>query len=218
MLPRVVGLMPTFNRPEMAHRAAHFFLAQDYPGQHDLIVYDDGNQKFEPCAECAPQLRLVRHAWLKLPAKRNKMISDDGDRDALYVTWDDDDYHGPSRISRQVEAITAGGSHVQACLLRPTLYYNSLTHEVATSTWISDGTLAFTWDCWQRYGGYEEQVDPGSGRLFAERRVREIVQLDGELDYCVIVHAGQRHTPPAFNPLDFSGAPISADELRERLR
>lgn len=217
MSPRVVGLMPTFNRPEMAHRAAHMFLAQDYPGQRDLIVYDDGDQKFEPCNTCAPHLRLVRSSWMRLPEKRNKMIADDGDRDAIFVTWDDDDYHGPSRISRQVEAITAGSSRIQACILRPTLYYNSITHEVAVSTWLSDGTLAHTWDCWQRNGGYPTQRDPGSGWEFCNRIKREIIEIDGELDYCVIVHAAQRHTPPAFNPMDFSPASISADELRERL-
>jgi glycosyltransferase involved in cell wall biosynthesis len=216
-LPRVVGIMPTYNRPGMAHRAVHLFLEQDYEGDGLLLVYDDGERKFEPCSTCRSKIDLVQHDKLELPVKRNRMIERDSDPHAIYVNWDDDDYHGPGRVRRQVEAITSAPPWMQACILRPTLYYNSLSGELATSNWLSDGTIAHTFDFW-RLGAYTPGIDPGCGRRFVQPRMKEIVTIDGDLDYCVVVHADQRHTPPAFGPPDFTAAPVGVEWITERLR
>lgn len=215
--PRAIGLMPTYNRPEMAHRAVHLFLEQDYDGDKHIIVYDDGEWQFEPCSSCRDNIDLVRHDRLKLPVKRNLMIERSADTAAVYITWDDDDYHGPTRIRRQVKAIASTAPEIGACILRPTLYYNSITRELATSNWLSDGTIAHTYDFWLKRP-YNDQVDPGSGMKFVYPRMKEIVTIDAELDYCVVVHAAQRHSPPAFGPPEFGVAPIDADVMDRLLR
>jgi len=211
VLPRVVGLLPTYNRPEMAHRAAHLFLEQDYTGPMTLLVFDDGEHPAEFCAGCEPQIKVVHHARITLPRKRNAMMELVGDEAAIYFLWDDDDYHGPRRVSRQI----AGMGSSLACILRPTLYYNAITGEVKTSSWISDGTVAFTWNFWKRRQ-FDERIDPGSGFRFV--RHHEVIEIPGELDYVVVVHEGQRHTPPAFGLPDFTDAPVDAAWADSRLR
>ena len=210
-LPRVVGLMPTYNRPEMAHRAMHLFLEQDYGGQMTLLVFDDGETPTTDCSRCRSEIKIVSHARMRLPAKRNAMMEYVGDPDAFYFMWDDDDYHGPGRISRQVDQLV----YHPACLLRPTLYYNSISNELVRSSWVSDATIAYSWDFWRKRAF--DDVDPGSGGRFVWKRP-EMVEIDGELDYMTVVHPGQRHTPPAFGLPDFFAAPVPASWAAERLR
>lgn len=211
-LPRVVGLMPTYNRPAMAHRAAHLWLEQDYAGPMTLLVFDDGETPAEFCSSCIPRIEVVHHARRTLPRKRNAMMELVGDEDAIYFLWDDDDYHGPGRVSRQVETLTT--SRAPACIMRPTLYYNSINGDLKSSNWTSDATVAFTWDFWNRHR-FNEYVDPGSGIIFV--RHHGVVVIPGELDYCVVVHAGQRHSPPAFGPPDFADAPVDVAWIASRL-
>ena len=211
-LPRVVGLLPTYNRPDMAHRAMHLFLEQDYGGPMHLLVFDDGEQRVAGCAACRPQVELVNVPRMKLPAKRNAMMEHVADSSAFYFMWDDDDYHGPQRVARQVDVLVFHA----ACLLRPTLYYNAITDELRVSTWISDATIAYHWDFWQRRRFFEG-IDPGSGYHFVTGRA-DVFEVPGQLDYMTVVHAGQRHTPPAFGPPEFTPAPVDSDWARDRLR
>ena len=218
MLPRVVGLLPTYNRPELAHRAAHLFIEQGYGGRLHLLVFDDGELPVpRPCSTC--DFELVRHARVNLPTKRNRMMAHVSDPDAIYVMWDDDDYHGPARVRRQVEALAE--AEADACVLRPTLYYNQATRELRRSAWLSDATVAFRWNFWLAMA-FDESRDPGSGRSFIRRshlvNQPTIVEIDGELDYITVVHPGQRHTPPEFNSIDFTEAPVGPEFADARLQ
>ena len=216
-MKRVVGLLPTYNRPAMAHRAAHLWLEQDYAGPKTLLVFDDGEDPATFCPSCEPHIKIVHHARTTLPHKRNAMMGLVGDEDAIYFAWDDDDYHGPGRVRRQVEALMGAPSGVGACLMSPMLYYNEVSGELKLSTWRSDGNIAYTFDYWNRRN-YDERVDPGSGWRFLAGRDHEIVAIAGELDCITVAHAGQRHTPPAFGLPDFTDAPVSAEWAAERLR
>lgn len=211
--PLAVGLMPTFNRPEMAHRAMHMFLGQDYRGPSQLVVFDDGDAPAATCGVCAQHVQIVRCNRMNLPAKRNAMMDYVANPNAIYFMWDDDDFHGSRRVSRQIAALEEGFG---GCLMRPTLYYNAITEDIRVSMWISDATIAYRWEFW-RTRSFFEHVDPGSGHMFVSGR-HDLVELHGELNYCTVVHAGQRHTPPAFGPPDFTDAPVSASWIKERLR
>lgn len=209
--PRAVAIMPTKDRPEMAHRAVHMFLEQDYPGEKHLLVFDDGAVPMQKCGECHDRFEYVRCDLMNLPKKRNAMMAHVNDPQAVYFLWDDDDYHGPYRMVTQVPAVEWHG----AVLLRPTLYFNSITDDLRMSRWISDGTVAYAWEFWSRRR-FNEKTDPGSGHLFVTHP-RLVEQIPGDTHYMVVVHAGQRHTPPAFSPPDFTEAPLPASWARERL-
>ncbi len=216
-LPRAVGLMPTRNRPQMAHRAVHLFLEQVYEGEKHLVVFDDGDVGIETCPSCTGRFELVvRPRDTLLPRKRNAMMSHVDDQEAVYFLWDDDDYHGPDRIQRQVPIVI---NH-PICIMRPTLYYSSITEELVVSRWLSDATAAFTWEYWRRVGGFNERVDPGSGRAFCTppRAFGLVAEIQGLFDYMAVVHSGQRHTPPAFGEPDFTACPLPSSWAKQRLR
>jgi hypothetical protein len=99
------------------------------------------------------------------------------DPEAIYFMWDDDDYHGPGRIRRQVEALTSAQASIGACLMTPMLYYNQVARELRLSTWRSDGNIAYRFSYWYRRN-YDERVDPGSGWRFLSGRDHEIVTID----------------------------------------
>ncbi len=209
--PRAVAIMPTKNRPQMAHRAVHLFLEQVYEGDRHLVVFDDGDVQVESCPSCSRRFELVRSEPMNLPKKRNAMMEHVADERAIYFMWDDDDYHGPDRFRRQVPVVM---NH-QACILKPTLYYNSITHDLRVSRWLSDATVAYRWNFWAARR-FDERLDPGSGRMFCERR--NVEEIPGAFDYITVVHSGQRHTPPAFGEPDFTEAPVPAAFASDRLR
>ena len=210
--PCAVGIMPTLNRPQMAHRAAHLFLEQIYDGPRRLVVFDDGEGGVETCGSCAGRFELQVVPKCSLPKKRNDMMEYVADQSAIYFLWDDDDYHGPDRLRRQVPMVM---NH-PACIMRPTLYYNSVTDDLRVSNWISDATVAYTWSFWRKRGGFDERIDPGSGLRFVS--AREVEQIPGAFDYITVVHRGQRHTLPAFGPPDFIDAPVPSTWAQQRLR
>lgn len=200
----------------MAHRAVHLFLEQDYAGPRHLVAFDDGEQQLVTCATCEGHVEVVRHERVNLPTKRNRMMAHVRDLDAIYFMWDDDDYHGPGRVRRQVEALRDS----EACILRPTLYYNQIAGDVRVCSWVSDATVAYRWSFWERRP-FDEHTDPGSGYRFVCMSMDnppKLVELHGELDYVTVVHAGQRHSPPAFGPPHFTEAPVDAAWVEDRLR
>ena len=97
--PCAVGIMPTRNRPQMAHRAIHLFLEQDYEGPRRLVVFDDGDVGLDICFQCEGRFELKVVPKCSLPKKRNDMMEYVADQGAIYFLWDDDDYHGPDRAS-----------------------------------------------------------------------------------------------------------------------
>jgi hypothetical protein len=92
--------------------------------------------------------------------KRNLVAHEtDGD---LLVQWDDDDWYGPSRLSRQVGPVVAGRADLTAIqkswladlddgrFFRRRVLPRTVTHALAL------GTLAFTTDVWRRSRRYPD--------------------------------------------------------------
>lgn len=211
--PRVVALMPTKNRPQMAHRSIHLFLEQKYEGEKHMLVFDDGAVPIDYCAGCRDHFEHVRCSSMNLPRKRNRMMEHVRDKFAIYFLWDDDDWHGPFRLAAQVPAVI----HHRACIIRPTLYYNSITNDLRTSNWISDATAAFDWDFWSKRR-FNEHHDPGSGRLFVTKPQPVAEVSHGLYEYMAVVHRGQRHSPPAFGEPDFRHTSLPASWAQKVLR
>lgn len=222
MATRAICLMATHNRPAMARRAFHAFLAQRYAGPATLFVYDDGDDRFERCSCTAPDrdVVLVRHPRLSLPAKRNAMmgVALALDEDAMFAVWDDDDWHGPDRLQLQLDALLAHPD-ADACLLRPfTLYRQGsrATHLALASD--ADATLAFWARMWRRTP-WDERVDPGSGpaMIRAQRRER-LVRVDASETYVVVRHDAHRTSAPSTSGRCWVASPLGADDVEARLR
>jgi O-antigen biosynthesis protein len=112
-LPLVTAIMPTRNRPDFAQQAVRYFLDQDYPAR-ELLVLEDGAS---PLAGRLPDDPRIRHVVTGLPARSIGAMRNEACRLArgeIVAHWDDDDWYGPERISRQVAAIRSGEADITA--------------------------------------------------------------------------------------------------------
>ncbi len=112
-LPLVTAIMPTRERPEFALQAVRYFLAQDYPNK-ELVVLEDGTPTLAGRLPDDPRIRYVATgvARRSIGAMRNEACRlAHGD---IVAHWDDDDWYGPERLTRQVAAIRAGEADITA--------------------------------------------------------------------------------------------------------
>ena len=111
--PLVTAIMPTRERPDFAVQAVRYFLAQDYQNK-ELLVLEDGRPSL---AGRLPDDPRVRHIATGAPARSIGAMRNEACRLArgdIVAHWDDDDWYGPERITRQVAAIRAGFADITA--------------------------------------------------------------------------------------------------------
>ena len=112
-LPLVTAIMPTRERPEFALQAVRYFPAQDYANK-ELVVLEDGTPSLAGRLPDDPRIRYVATgaAPRSIGAMRNEACRlAHGD---IVAHWDDDDWYGPERLTRQVAAIRAGEADITA--------------------------------------------------------------------------------------------------------
>jgi hypothetical protein len=217
--PRVVGLLATRNRPDAAHRAAHLFFEQDYRGPKTLLIFDDGDvgSRFVPCPDLI-EADIVYHAHAELPAKRNQMVEYVDDPDAIYVVWDDDDYHGPGRLRRQVQALLQV-PQAGACLIRPVLYYDAEMRSLWRCAHAFDATIAFRHAFWLLRPWEEDQGMASGHRFVINRGDAAYVNVDGQLDYVVVWRRQHALDQPDLNDAsNYAPAPVHASTIERLLR
>ena len=120
-LPLVTAIMPTRERPEFALQAVRYFLAQDYPNK-ELVILEDGTPALAGRLPDDPRIRYVASeaARRSIGAIRNEACR--LARGDIVAHWDDDDWYGPERLTRQVAAIRAGEADITA--LRGSLMFD----------------------------------------------------------------------------------------------
>lgn len=180
------------------------FFDQRYEGPKTLLVYDDSDTPFQLPADLPVHDSIVvHHEPLHLGVKRNRMLAHavTQDPNAIYIVWDDDDYHGPTRILRQVEALLAA-PNADACLFCPLLVYNTLSKRLHRAKQANvdgmklrvgaDGTIALRRRLWVRLPLDETTTVDGVNegwRWLAEPHDR-VIAIPAKLDYVVIRHGG----------------------------
>ena len=162
--PRVSCVMPTYNRRDFVERSIRLFLAQDYPNR-ELLIVDDGEDEIAdlvPPGGSVRQLRLPRRTTI---GEKRNLAAEAADGEVL-VQWDDDDWYGPTRLSRQLGPLVAGHADLTAIqkswlvdldtgrFFRRQVLPRRLTDALAL------GTLALTTDLWRRSRRY-----PAASRL-----------------------------------------------------
>src|SRR5688572_22799316 len=101
--PLVSCVMPTCNRRQFISQSVWYFLRQDYDPK-ELIVIDDGEDRIADLLPKDDRIRYVRlDRRMPLGAKRNLACS--VSQGAFVAHWDDDDWIGHDRLSRQVRAL-----------------------------------------------------------------------------------------------------------------
>ena len=203
--PLVSCLMPTADRRAFVEQSIWYFLRQDY-GPRELIVIDDGDEDVARLIPRDERIRYVRLAGRRpLGAKLN--LGCEQTRGELIAHWDDDDWIGPDRLSRQVAALAGADACGLAGLLTYQLETGRAWRQGAQAP--SPGTLLYRRELWSRRPFRED-----AGRdadLVPEGEIRAL--SDGDF-YIALIHAGNagRRVVPGS---DWTPAPLAA--VSERL-
>jgi glycosyltransferase involved in cell wall biosynthesis len=161
-LPLVSCLMPTAGRPQFAAQAIRCFQRQTWSNR-ELLIVDDGTPGVAELAAADPRIRYFRLGRrLTTGAKRNLACSQaQGD---LLIQWDDDDWHGPERIARQVMPILGGQADITG-LSDPVFFdlqqweFWKCSRQTLALYWLEGifcGTIAFRREIFRRQSIYPD--------------------------------------------------------------
>ncbi len=157
-LPLVSCIMPTRGRPGFVARAIAYFRRQDYPHRELIIVHEDDADLPDDIA--GPDVRVVKTAQRSIGGKRNEAIG--AARGAIIAQWDDDDWHGDQRLTRQVAPIVRGLADITGLneLLFMVIHaaeFWAVSRALFRRMFVGDvagGTLVFRREVWRRSGPY----------------------------------------------------------------
>ena len=113
MPPHLSAIMPTADRRRFVPAAIAQFLAQTERNA-ELVILDDGADSIADLIPADPRIRYHREESRRvLGDKRNRLC--ELARGEIVVHWDDDDWHAPDRLARQVAALEASGTAICGC-------------------------------------------------------------------------------------------------------
>jgi glycosyltransferase involved in cell wall biosynthesis len=184
-------IMPTANRPHFVAQAIRCWARQTYPDR-ELVILDDGVTPVPEEAAALPGVRLHRAPpGMSLGAKRNLLCElAQGD---VIAHWDDDDWHGPERLSHQFAALEAGAEVVGA---RDLAFYAPLAAEAwrfqrqpQDGPGLCGGTLMYRRKGWARapFADRCSGEDEAFVRAQPSGALRDL-PLDGH--YIAVLHRG----------------------------
>jgi len=161
--PLVSCIMPTRGRPEYARQAVRYFQRQDYPNT-ELVIVEDGPPLLGADPPDDPRVRLIASDVPRsIGALRNTAC--EHARGEVIVQWDDDDWYGTQRLSRQVADIRAGTADITA-LRDATVFdlerwqfwrFSAQAHRRTFVRDVHGGTLAYRRWVWDRLARYPDR-------------------------------------------------------------
>ncbi len=196
--PLVSCIMPTYNRRPFVARAIAYFLRQDYEPK-ELIVVDDGADRVADQIPTDPRVRYIALPQrLPLGAKRN--LACEQAHGEFIAHWDDDDWHGPRRLSYQVGTLQNAAADV--CGLNDPLFYDlrdqrawRYLYPYAERPWLSGNSLCYRRTCWEhrRFPALDVGED---ARFIWSLRPEQILALPDPTFHVGMIH-GHNVSPKA---------------------
>jgi glycosyltransferase involved in cell wall biosynthesis len=165
------------------------FQNQDYTGEVEWIILDDGTDPIGDLVSSIPQVKYVRLDTKHTIGKKRNMSHALSKGDIL-VYMDDDDYYPPSRISHAVEslmkstALCAGSSkiHVYFDHIHQIIEFGPYGPNHATA-----GTFAMKRELLEQTS-YDELATMGEEKYFLKNYTIPMVQLDPMKTILVVSH------------------------------
>lgn len=197
-LPFISCIMPTRNRRMFVAQAIQYFQAQDYPAK-ELIIIDDGD---EAIADLIPASTNIRSIAISEPCsigmKRNIAVS--LSQGEIICHWDDDDYYGPQRLSKQAEPLRQGNAEMSAMRMSLLLDVkafalwtcNDHLHRQLFKQDVHYGTLMYQASWWWQ-GTHFASVNVGEDRRFVHALLAQDARLARIVDpssYMYVLHGG----------------------------
>jgi glycosyltransferase involved in cell wall biosynthesis len=181
-VPMVSCIMPTYGRTDFARQAVRYFQRQDYPNT-ELVIVESGPPELGAHLPDDPRIRIIPNDVSRsIGALRN--FACQHARGEIVLQWDDDDWHGPNRVSRQVDDIRADKADITA--LRDAMVFDlerwqfwRLSARLHKQTFVRDvhgGTLAFRRWVWERLARYPDR-SLAEDAAFLDQAVRRGARL-----------------------------------------
>jgi len=194
--PLVSCVMPTKDRPEFALQAVRYFQLQDYPNA-ELVIVENGQRHLQGRLPDDLRIRTVRaDSGCSIGTLRNQACQHA--RGEIIAQWDDDDWHGPQRLSRQVAPILDGSAEITALRDAPILdihrwqcwRWSPQLHARMLVRDVHGGTLVFRRRVWQRLAQYPDRSLAEDAELLdrAVRRGARLREIDAHGLYVYIRH------------------------------
>lgn len=186
--PLVSCLCLTERRLPLLRRAIACFLAQTYQPRELVILCqsDDRATRDYLAGLGEPSVRVVEVASSpRVLTGSLRNISLEAARGHYVAIWDDDDWHGPTRLAEQIDAILWGGR--PACILSRVILYDAVKQSAFLSsmrTW--EGSLVAERSAVPPYPDLRQGSDmPVVTRLRTESK---LVALDRPELYVYVYH------------------------------
>jgi glycosyltransferase involved in cell wall biosynthesis len=153
--------MPTRGRAAFVAQSIRYFQRQDYPALELIIVYEDESDL--PAGIDDPRIRCIRMpARTSIGAKRNEAVRVAWGE--LIAHWDDDDWYGAQRLSRQAAPILHNladvtGLNDMLFMARPLAEFWASSRALFRRLFVenvSGGTLVFRRSLWEHHGRYPD--------------------------------------------------------------
>jgi glycosyltransferase involved in cell wall biosynthesis len=178
----------TYNRRPFIPFLIQCFQHQDYVGDIEWIIVDDG-ESIEDLVKDIPQVKYIR-LDKKVPLGKKRNIMHEHCSGDIIVYMDDDDYYPPTRISHAVQklqesdCLCAGSSviHVYYAHLHKILEFGPYGDNHATA-----GTFAFKKELLSECS-YEDMASLGEEKHFLKDYTIPMVQLDPKQVILVVAH------------------------------
>lgn len=157
--PLMSCIMPTRGRAAFVAQSIRYFQRQDYPALELIIVYETDADL--PAGIDDPRIRCIRTpTHTSIGAKRNEAVR--VARGELIAHWDDDDWYGAQRLSRQAAPILHNvaditGLNDMLFMARPQAEFWACSRALFRQMFlenVSGGTLVFRRSLWERHGQY----------------------------------------------------------------
>jgi glycosyltransferase involved in cell wall biosynthesis len=208
--PLISCLCVTRNRVPMLKRAVSCFQHQTYPHRELVIIYeaDDPETREYLAGIDSPMIRLLEVSTapkLSLGALRN--ISIEFSQGRYLAQWDDDDWHGPTRLAEQMAAIRQSGRPV--CVLMRWILFDEVTKKAflsASRAW--EGSILAARDALPKY----PELSKGEDTVVIEQLLSEkkLTGLDKAHLYIYTYHGSntwershwEQKILPSSQPLD----------------
>lgn len=201
-------VMPTADRPEWVARSIEQFRRQDHPAK-ELIVVDDGAEDLGRTIGDLLHGPAITHVRLdqraSIGAKRN--LGAQRANGSIVMQWDDDDWYGVRRISRQVEPILTGRAELTG--LSGAVWFDvdewrfraphDDTHRQLFVEDVHGGTLAYARRVWSSDRVRYPDVSLAEDAWFVRQAVRDghrLERLPAAGVYLYVRHRGNSWTVP----------------------
>jgi len=179
----------TYNRRPFIPFLIQCFQHQDYVGEVEWIIVDDG-ESIEDLVKDIPQVKYIRLDQ-KVPLGKKRNIMHEHCSGDIIVYMDDDDYYPPTRISHAVqklqesECLCAGSSiiHIYYSHLHKIIEFGPYGDHHATA-----GTFAFKKELLSMTS-YEDTASLAEESHFLKNFTIPMVQLDPKQVILVVAHS-----------------------------